>query len=239
MRYCTAILYHICHSFHSVFRVYFLSVFSGRAQHPKILCGYSDITALLNAIYAKTGLITYHGAHFSTFGFDIEPEYTQNAFYDCVMKEGSLTLKPSQTAKNYTVIQRGTCEGTIIGGNLCTLNLLQGTQFMPQADEIVLFLEDDNIMGDYFIYEFDRNFQSLLQAYGTERIKGVVFGRFVDSCKMNTDTVKKLIADKLPKDIPVLFGVDFGHVFPMITFPIGGRIKINATDNLQIEIVKH
>ena len=41
-------------------------------QHPKILCGYSDITALLNAVYAKTGLITYHGAHFSTFGFDIE-----------------------------------------------------------------------------------------------------------------------------------------------------------------------
>ena len=44
-------------------------------QHPKILCGYSDITALLNAVYAKTGLITYHGAHFSTFGFEIEPEY--------------------------------------------------------------------------------------------------------------------------------------------------------------------
>ena len=239
MRYCTAILYHICHSFHSVFRVYFLSVFSGRAQHPKILCGYSDITALLNAIYAKTGLITYHGAHFSTFGFEIEPEYTQKAFFDCVMKEGSLTLKPSQTAKNYTVIQRGTCEGTIIGGNLCTLNLLQGTQFMPQADEIVLFLEDDNIMGDYFIYEFDRNFQSLLQAYGTERIKGVVFGRFDESCKMSADVVKRIIADKLPENIPVLFGVDFGHVFPMITFPNGGRIKIEATNNLLIEIVKH
>ena len=48
-------------------------------QHPKILCGYSDITALINAVYAKTGLITYHGAHFSTFGFEIEPEYTQKA----------------------------------------------------------------------------------------------------------------------------------------------------------------
>ena len=208
-------------------------------QHPKILCGYSDITALLNAIYAKTGLITYHGAHFSTFGFEIEPEYTQKAFFDCVMKEGSLTLKPSQTAKNYTVIQQGTCEGTIIGGNLCTLNLLQGTQFMPQAEDIVLFLEDDNIMGDYFIYEFDRNFQSLLQAYGTERIKGVVFGRFDESCKMSADVVKRIIADKLPENIPVLFGVDFGHVFPMITFPNGGRIKIEATNNLLIEIVKH
>ena len=107
-------------------------------QHPKILCGYSDITALLNAVYAKTGLITYHGAHFSTFGFEIEPEYTQKAFFDCVMDNDSLTLKPSQNAKEYTIIQQGVCEGTIIGGNLCTLNLLQGTQFMPQQGDIVV-----------------------------------------------------------------------------------------------------
>ena len=68
-------------------------------QHPKILCGYSDITALLNAIYAKTGLITYHGAHFSTFGFDMEAEYTQRAFFDSVMKQDKLLIKPSQTAR--------------------------------------------------------------------------------------------------------------------------------------------
>ena len=205
-------------------------------QHPKIICGYSDITALLSAVYAKTGLITYHGAHFSTFGFDMEAEYTQKAFFDCVMKQEKLLIQPSQTAKQYSVVQQGVCEGTIIGGNLCTLNLLQGTQFMPQADEIVLFVEDDNIMGDYFIYEFDRNFQSLLQAYGTERIKGVVFGRFDDSCHMNANIAKRIIADKLPKDIPVIFGVDFGHVFPMITFPIGGRVRMEATDDPLIEI---
>ncbi len=208
-------------------------------QHPKIICGYSDITALLSAVYAKTGLITYHGAHFSTFGFDMEAEYTQRAFFDCVMKQDKILINPSQTAKQYTVIQQGVCEGTIIGGNLCTLNLLQGTQFMPQSDEIVLFVEDDNIMGDYFIYEFDRNFQSLLQAYGTERIKGVVFGRFDDSCKMSSDVAKMIIADKLPKDIPVIFGVDFGHVFPMITFPIGGRVRMEANDDPLIEIYQN
>lgn len=208
-------------------------------QHPKIICDYSDITALLSAVYAKTGLITYHGAHFSTFGFDMEAEYTQKAFFDCVMKQEKLLIKPSQAAKQYTVIQQGVCEGTIIGGNLCTLNLLQGTQFMPQADEIVLFVEDDNIMGDYFIYEFDRNFQSLLQAYGTDKIKGVVFGRFDDSCHMSPDVVKRIIADKLPKDIPVIFGVDFGHVFPMITFPIGGRVRMKANDDPLIEIYQN
>ena len=208
-------------------------------QHPKILCGYSDITALLHAVYAKTGLVSYHGAHFSTFGFDLEAEYTQKAFFDCVMNNDNITIHPSQTSKEYTIIQQGTCEGTIIGGNLCTLNLLQGTQFMPQTDDVVLFLEDDNITGNYFVYEFDRNFQSLLQAYGTDKIKGVVFGRFDDSCKMSADVIKSIIADKLPKDIPVVYGADFGHVFPMITFPIGGKVRVEAFDDPVIEIITH
>ena len=208
-------------------------------QHPKILCGYSDITALLHAVYAKTGLVSYHGAHFSTFGFDLEAEYTQKAFFDCVMNNDNITIHPSQAAKKYTIIQQGTCEGTIIGGNLCTLNLLQGTQFMPQTDDVVLFLEDNNIMGDYFKYEFNRNFQSLLQAFGTEKIKGVVFGRFDDSCKMSADVIKSIIADKLPKDIPVVYGADFGHVFPMITFPIGGKVRVEAFDDPVIEIITH
>ena len=208
-------------------------------RHPKILCGYSDITALLHAVYAKTELVTYNGAHFSTFGFDIEAEYTQKAFYDCVMNDGKLMIAPSQTAKEYTKIQHGSCEGTIMGGNLCTLNLLQGTRFMPQADDIVLFLEDNNIMGDYFKYEFDRNFQSLVQACGTDKIKGVVFGRFDESCSMNADVVRSMIADKLPKDIPVVYGVDFGHVFPMITFPIGGRVRVEAFEDPFIEILTH
>lgn len=208
-------------------------------QHPKILCGYSDITALLHAVYAKTGLVSYHGVHFSTFGFDLEAEYTQKAFFDCVMNNDNITIHPSQAAKKYTIIQQGTCEGTIIGGNLCTLNLLQGTQFMPQTDDVVLFLEDDNITGNYFVYEFDRNFQSLLQAYGTDKIKGVVFGRFDDSCKMNADVIRSIIADKLPKDIPVVYGADFGHVFPMITFPIGGKVRVEAFDDPVIEIITH
>ena len=211
-----------------------------RAFNPELrICGYSDITALLHAVYARTGLVTYNGAHFSTFGFDTEAEYTQKAFFDCVMNDDKITLHPSQTAKKYTVIQQGSCEGTIIGGNLCTLNLLQGTKFMPQTDDAVLFLEDNNIMGDYFKYEFDRNFQSLLQAYGTDNIRGVVFGRFDDSCKMSADVIRSIIADKLPKDIPVLFGVDFGHVFPLITFPIGGKVRVEVFDDPVIEIITH
>lgn len=205
------------------------------ARNPKIFCGFSDITALHNAIYAKTGLITYHGPHYGTFAFDQEAEYTRTAFFDCIAKDAPITVLPSNTAAKYHTIQKGTCEGTIIGGNLCTLNLLQGTPFMPDIRNKVLFLEDDNIMGDYFPYEFDRNLQSLLQLDGAETIKGIVFGRFDPSCGMNTEWITDMIKDKVPTDIPVVFGADFGHVFPMITFPIGGTVKINA-DEATLEI---
>lgn len=199
--------------------------------NPKILCGYSDITALLHTIYAKTGLVTYHGPHFSTFGFAIEPEYTESCFFDCVMNRNEIVVNPSKTSGEYYVVQKGACEGNIIGGNLCTLNLLQGTPYMPDLNEKVLFIEDDNIMGDYFVFEFDRNLQSLLQVSGANSIRGIVFGRFADSCKLDINVIRKIIADKVSPDIPVIFGVDFGHVFPIITFPIGGKARITAKDN--------
>jgi len=205
------------------------------SRHPKIFCGFSDITALSNAIYAKTGLVTYHGPHYSTFGFDQQREYTRSAFFNCVMMDDPFMVIPSEATRNYHTIQRGSCEGTIIGGNLCTLNLLQGTPYMPDIRNKVLLLEDDNIMGPYFPYEFDRNLESLLQVEGADQIKGIVLGCFDESCGMNAKIISDMIKDKVPSNIPVIFGVDFGHVFPMITFPIGGTIKISA-DKADISI---
>lgn len=208
--------------------------------HPKIFCGFSDITALHNAIYAKTGLVTYHGPHYGTFTFQQEPEYTRKTFFNCVRNETPIVVTPSKTAAKYHTIQEGTCEGTIIGGNLCTLNLLQGTPYMPDIRNKVLFLEDDNIMGDYFCAEFDRNLESLLQIEGADTIRGIVFGRFDDSCGLTAETMADLIQDKVPAHIPVIFGVDFGHVFPMITFPIGGTVKLSADkDGAEIQIIAH
>lgn len=210
------------------------------SSNPKILCGYSDITALLNAVYAKTGMVTYHAPHFAAFGFLREQEYTQKLFSECMMCEKPISIVPSDTAQRYTVIQAGECEGEIIGGNLCTLNLLQGTPYMPDIKDKVLFIEDDNIMGDYFTFEFDRNLQSLLQVKGAESIRGIVFGRFDECCKMTKDMIRTIITDKVSPDIPVIYGVDFGHVYPMISFPIGGKVRVSAKDSkIDIQIVKH
>lgn len=211
------------------------------ANNPKIICGFSDITALINAIYAKTGLVTYHGTHFASFGFNNDAEYTNYYFEECLMKDELYVIKPSRQAKEYYVIQEGSCEGEIVGGNLCTLNLLQGTEFMPKLKNKILFLEDDNIMGDYFPYEFERNLQSLIQTVGFDSLKGIVFGRFDYSCKMDINTVQRMVATKKQlKNIPIVFNVDFGHVLPFATFPIGGVARLKAVDSsVHLEILKH
>ena len=210
-------------------------------KNPKILCGYSDITALVNAVYAKTGLVTYNGAQFVTFGFEKEREYTNQYFEKCVMQNAPFFIEPSTESKHYDPIINGSAEGYAIGGNLCTLNLLQGTPFMPDLENKIIFIEDDNISGDLFSFEFDRNLQSLIQSNGFSGVKGLVFGSFDESCKLDLHMINRIVRSKKQlQSIPIAFNIDFGHIFPMITFPIGGKVKMVVhQDRVQIEIIEH
>ena len=221
-------------------------------NNPKIICGFSDITALLNAIYAKTGLVTYYGPHYSSFGMEVGFDYTLEYFKKIFMfdKKDSneilienpkvwsddlwfLDQKNRKFIDNtgLEVINQGCAEGTIIGGNLCTLNLLQGTEFMPlQDDNIILMIEEDNFAGKEFFREFDRNLQSLLHCYKNKnkKISGIIIGRAQVNCNMNFEKWKIMIDNKLElANIPVLINADFGHTTPIFTFPIGGHAYIN------------
>ena len=126
------------------------------------------------------------------------------------------------------VINEGTAQGIIIGGNLCTLNLLQGTEYMPELNDTVLLIEDDEMAGEEFLREFDRNFQSLLHCYKNKKLNGVIIGRAQLSNKMDIDKWKSMINTKKElQNIPVIINADFGHTTPIFTFPIGGNITIN------------
>ena len=221
-------------------------------NNPKIICGFSDITALLNAIYAKTGLVTYYGPHYSSFGMKEGFEYTMDYFKKIFMPEkNNLEEILVENSKNWSddlwfldqknrkfinnvgieVINKGCAEGRIIGGNLCTLNLLQGTEFMPlQDNNIILMIEEDNFAGEEFFREFDRNLQSLLQCYKNKnkKISGIIIGRAQVNCNMNFEKWKIMINNKPElSDIPVVVNADFGHTTPIFTFPIGGHAFIN------------
>jgi len=224
-------------------------------SNPKILCGYSDITALNNSILKKTGLVTYYGPHYSTLGQKLYLDYTLNYFKLCLMESHVIDVKPSskwtddawyidqknrhQIENNgFIPINSGKAEGSIVGGNLCTFNLLQGTEYMPSLENSVLFIEDD--------YEsdaatFDRDLQSLIHLQDFKGVKGIVIGRFQKESKISVELLNKIIKTKKElAHIPVVAGVDFGHTEPKITFPIGGSAKISVMpDTTNIEITKH
>jgi muramoyltetrapeptide carboxypeptidase LdcA involved in peptidoglycan recycling len=220
-------------------------------KNPKILCGYSDITALNDAIYAKTGLVTYSAPCFSTLGMLKGLEYTVEHLRRCLFEKDVISVRPSKEwsdnlwylnqkkrtffkNKGFLVINRGKAEGTIIGGNLCTLNLLQGTEFMPSLNGSILFLEDDHESKPH---HFDRDLQSLIHLPEFKGVKGLVIGRFQKDSGMSDVLLKKIISTKNELSrIPVLANVDFGHTTPHITFPVGGRARL---DNNKLEILKH
>ena len=225
--------------------------------NPKVFCGFSDITILNNAIYAKTDLVSYSGPHYSTFGQKLYLDYTLDYFKKCCVDSEPFSVNASsewsddpwykdqdnrQLEKNsgFLIINEGEAEGTVIGANLCTLNLLQGTQYMPSLTDAVLFIEDDAHADGTDVMEFDRNLQSLIQLADFKGVKGIVIGRFQKAAVMTDDLLVKIIKSKSELDgIPIISGVDFGHTDPKITLPIGGRVKLGTKCESLLTILDH
>ncbi|MCQ1948604.1 LD-carboxypeptidase [Arthrobacter sp. zg-Y859] len=212
------------------------------AANPKILCGYSDITALQNAIFARTGLVTYSGPHWSSFGMRDHFDLTQQWFVDALVDGYRMELAPSaewiddawfldqdnrspRPGSGWWNLQQGAASGRIIGGNLCTLNLLQGTAQMPPLAGSVLMLEDDEATDPR---TFARDLTSLLQQPDAEDIQGLVIGRFQASSGITLPHLQEIAAQPALAGLPVLANVDFGHTQPQLTLPIGGRAELTV-----------
>lgn len=224
-------------------------------NNPKVFCGYSDITALNNAIFAKTGLVTYSGPHYSTFGQKLYFDHTLEFFKKCLMSSEKFLITPSdkwsddewykdQEKRNliqnegFWVLNEGNAEGILLGANLCTFNLLQGTEYMPDLNDSILFIEDDSESQPHL---FDRDLQSLIHQPSFVGVKGIVIGRFQKASNMTLDLLKQIVKSKKQlANIPIIANVDFGHTNPIITFPIGGTVSINVSkDNTELTILEH
>jgi muramoyltetrapeptide carboxypeptidase LdcA involved in peptidoglycan recycling len=220
-------------------------------NNPKIFLGYSDITALNNAIFTKTGVVTYSGPHYSTFGQKLYFDYTSEYFQKCLMADNPFEIKASDSwsddpwyldqnkrelidNQGYLIINDGKAEGTILGANICTFNLLQGTEYFPDLNGSILFLEDDY---ETVPHTFDRDLQSLIHLQNFNKVKGLVIGRFQKKSKMTDELLKKIIKTKKELNgMPVIANVDFGHTDPKITFPVGGTVKL-IVDKINSSII--
>ena len=171
---------------------------------------------------------------FESYPFEIKPseKWSDDLWY-INQKERNLIDN-----NGYLIINEGEASGTIIGANLCTLNLLQGTEYFPGLENSVLFLEDDETTTSNLV---DRDLQSLIHLPNFKGVKGLVIGRFQKKSELPDDLLIKIVKTKKELDaIPVLANVDFGHADPKITFPVGGTVRVNARkENPKLEIIEH
>ena len=205
------------------------------ANNPKILMGYSDITAILNAIHVKTGMVTYHGP----IAGDNFSSYTYEQFQRIMMEPRQVTriAEPPAFEQQPGVVERenrltpivpGRAEGKLIGGNLSLLVTLLGTPYEPDFDGAILFMEDVAEPP----YSVDRMLTHLWLTGHLERTAGIVFGKFTDdSYDSNTLSMEQVLRERCePLGIPTLRGAMIGHIEDQTVVPIGVHARLDVDD---------
>jgi muramoyltetrapeptide carboxypeptidase len=203
-------------------------------QNPKVLIGYSDITAILTAVYQETGLVTFHGP-VGTSDFN---KFSTRSIRKVIMEPDKGYKYPykreKETRENpeydrYT-LTGGEAEGELIGGNISVLDSIIGTRFEPDFENKLVYLED---VGEK-TYRIDKMVFHLLSGTNLKKAAGIVMGAF-DECNINEEptlSLRTALDDLLkPLGIPVSYGLSFGHIKRQVTIPTGIRAAMNADKN--------
>ncbi len=201
-------------------------------KNPKIFIGYSDITALHLAIFAKTGLVTFHAplavSSWNNFSYPI----FKRILFD---GEALLLENPKGTRDSLTQVKNrirtitpGTASGILMGGNLSVLTGLMGTPYLPDWENKILYLED---VGEK-IYAVDRMMSQLKLGGVLDKISGFVFGKCSDCGPGNgygSLTLEEVLDHYIkPLNIPAFTGAMIGHIDDNATIPNGLKAEINA-----------
>jgi len=201
--------------------------------NPKVIIGYSDITALLCGIYAKTGMTTFHGPNGTSRWRPAVVAAAKQILFDA----RSPTIKNpvpdydtlAQHSLRVQTVVPGTAEGALVGGNLTVLTALAGSPYMPDMKGKILFLED---VGEA-IYRVDRMLSTLQLSGALDTVNGIIFGGFTDVGNDGDGYGAFALMDifehygKLA-EVPTFYGAPFGHIASNSIMPIGTRARMDA-----------
>ncbi|MBN1841668.1 MAG: LD-carboxypeptidase [Deltaproteobacteria bacterium] len=189
-----------------------------RAQ-PKILVGFSDITALLVAIYDMCGLLTFHGPVVTSLAKGSEKAFA--ALTDAIASNRPLILKSS----NPVVLNPGQASGPVVGGNLTVLTHLIGTPYEPPFEDHIIFLEDRAEAP----YRIDRMLSQLSLGGHLDAVAGVLLGSFQDCGPI--EDVYAIVKEAFRQSaVPILAGFDLGHGADNLTVPVGLQAAMDTED---------
>ena len=202
------------------------------ARNPKVLVGYSDITALLLAVHARTGLVTFHGPNGASTWNPFNVDY----FKRVLMDGSAVTFENdkdkgdnlAQVENRVQTITPGVARGRLLGGNLTVLTTIIGSGLLPEWDDCILVVEDVNEAP----YRVDRMFTQLKLAGILDKAKGVVWGT-CSECEPGEGFGSLTLTDVLndhvkPLGVPAWQGAMIGHVPRQFTLPVGLEVEIDA-----------
>lgn len=219
-------------------------------KHPKIIIGFSDITALLLAIYAKTGLVTFYGPDIASSFGELPPfvDWTFesfNAFVNGISVPYNYEMPiawteefidwseqdraKKQYSNQWVCVKQGTCQGRLIGGNLNTMEGFFGTEYMPTINKgDILFIED----AEKDAYTIERSFSLLKLAGVFDKVSGIILGKHekFDDNGTGRKPYEILLEVIGNTSIPILAEFDCCHTHPMLTMPIGCEVLLDATN---------
>ena len=236
--------------------------FSLIKRNPKIFLGYSDITVLQFALNTQVGLVSFYGpAVLTQFAENPEIiPYTKKYFEKTIMSVQPLgkivssstwtdesldwfkkedLKRPRRMKKNkgWEWLKKGKVEGAILGGCISSMMHLRGTKYWPNFNGSILFWEISEGESDFTKGESLENIDSYLtdlESLGLfKQIKGMVVGRPFGYTPKQVNLLKKTICKRTEDyNFPILFGIDIGHTDPMITIPLGIKVKLDSVKNL-------
>ncbi len=195
-------------------------------KNPKIICGYSDATNYLEAIYTKTGLITYHHLEMVDLGKKLNREFELKQFKKTLI-DG--TIGNIDKNSQYRVLKKGCTEGIIVGGNVPSIVTLLNTEYFPDLTDKILFLE---VYSKTTNFELTDRYIGLLKYHGVfDKIKGLWIGHY-DADTENTKIEDIFMRHLKEFDFPIIKCDDFGHDCDKIVIPIGAKVKFDANNEL-------
>ena len=190
-------------------------------NNPKIYIGLSDLTIILNAIYKKTNLITFHHLIFKGI---LKNDFNKKAFIDMFFNHN----KEIYFSKNVEVINKGLAKGTLIGGNLISFSKILNTGYMPDLNNSILFFEEcDGVSKD----EVENILIKFKQNHVFDLCNGVILGNYSIDNNYFKNVFKKYV------DKPMIKCEDFGHYIYNLVLPIGAKVIFNA-DSKKLEIIE-
>lgn len=202
-------------------------------NNPKLLIGFSDVTALLNNFYKYANLPTVHGLVGNFLASKYCDDFSKQDFKDLLFEntKGRI-LKGNDNTK--TLVE-GITEAELVGGNLCLISDLYGTDYEVDFENKIVLIEEVEEPP----YNIDRMFAQLRLGKNIYKAKGFVFGHFTDCIDSENDnTYENLIKEYFGNlDVPVIYNFPTGHEFPFINVPIGLKVRLDANKK-QIEILE-